>query len=126
MKLENQFSDIVQLIRKSKLNAVKAVNTELIDLYWNIGQYISVKIRTSLWGESIVKELADFLARTEPELKGFSDKNLWRMKQFYETYKDSSKLSSLLREISWTHNLTILSRAKTIEENCVNYLPNFT
>jgi predicted nuclease of restriction endonuclease-like (RecB) superfamily len=68
------------------------------------------------WGQSVVKELAEYIAQTEPNLKGFSDKNLWRMKQFYDTYKDYPKLSTLLREISWTNNLIILSRAKTLEE----------
>ncbi|KAA6324413.1 Endonuclease NucS [termite gut metagenome] len=113
---QKQFSDIAGLIKQSRTHAIKTVNTELINLYWNIGQYISTQIETSTWGDSVVKELADYLARTEPELKGFSDKNLWRMKQFYEAYKDYPKLSALLREISWTNNLTILSRAKTIEE----------
>lgn len=113
---QKQFSDVIQLIKQSRNNAIKAVNTELIGLYWNIGQYISKQIESAAWGDGVVKELADYLSRTEPELKGFSDKNLWRMKQFYETYKDSPKLSALLRQISWTNNLTILSRAKTIEE----------
>ncbi len=113
---QKQFSDIIQLIKQARDNAIKAVNTELIDLYWNIGQYISKQIESATWGDSVVKELADYLSRTEPELKGFSDKNLWRMKQFYETYKDYPKLSALLRQISWTNNLTILSRAKSIEE----------
>ncbi|KAA6324634.1 Endonuclease NucS [termite gut metagenome] len=113
---QKQFSDIAGLIKQSRTHAIKIVNTELINLYWNIGQYISTQIETSAWGDSVVKELADYLARTEPELKGFSDKNLWRMKQFYEAYKDYPKLSALLREISWTNNLTILSRAKAIEE----------
>ena len=115
-KMDNKFSDIIQIIKKSRTNAIKAVNSELINLYWNIGEHISLKVEQSEWGKSIVKELADFIHSTEPELKGFSDKNLWRMKQFYEAYKDFPKLSSLLREISWTHNLTIFSRCKTIEE----------
>ena len=114
--MDNRFSDIIQIIKKSRANAIKAVNSELINLYWNIGEHISLKVEQSEWGKSIVKELADFIHSTEPELKGFSDKNLWRMKQFYEAYKDFPKLSSLLREISWTHNLTIFSRCKTIEE----------
>lgn len=113
---QKQFSDIIQLINQSRNNAIKAVNTELINLYWNIGQYISKQIELSVWGDAVVKELAEYLSRTEPDLKGFSDKNLWRMKQFYETYKDYSKLSPLVREISWTNNLIILSRAKTVEE----------
>ena len=111
-----QFYDIVCLIKDAQNNAVKAVNTELINLYWNVGLYISSKIKSSQWGDSVVKELADYLALTEPGIKGFSDKNIWRMKQFYEAYKDFPKLSALLREVSWTNNLLILSRAKTIEE----------
>lgn len=88
----------------------------MINVYWNIGEYISKKVELAEWGQSVVKDLADYLLLNEPDLKGFSDKNLWRMKQFYETYNDFPKLSALLREISWTNNLTILSRAKTIEE----------
>jgi len=66
--------------------------------------------------ESVVKELAQYIQRTEPEIKSFSDKNLWRMKQFYETYKDFPKLSALSRQLSWSHNLAIFSRCKSIEE----------
>jgi predicted nuclease of restriction endonuclease-like (RecB) superfamily len=115
-KQRKQFTDVVRLIKQSRHNALKAVNTELINLYWNIGQYISERLARSEWGESVVEELADYLARTEPALKGFSDKNLWRMRQFYETYKDAPKLSPLVRELSWTHNLLIFSRCKNIEE----------
>ena len=113
---QEQFHNIILLIKQSQVNAIKIVNKELINLYWQIGQYISEKIKLSVWGDSIVKELAEYLHRTDPTLKGFSDKNLWRMKQLYETYKDYPKLSSLLREISWTNNLTIISRTKSIEE----------
>ncbi|SHH09613.1 PDDEXK nuclease domain-containing protein [Flavobacterium johnsoniae] len=114
--IQEQFTDIIQLIKQSRSKAISAVNTEMINLYWNIGQYIYNRIETAQWGKSVVKELADFLQRSEPDLKGFSDKNLWRMKQFYQTYKASPKLSALLREISWTNNLIILSRTKSIEE----------
>lgn len=114
--MNNRFTDIIQLIKSSRIKAIKAVNSELINLYWNIGEYISNKIEKSEWGDSVVTELAIFIQTTEPEIKGFSDKNIWRMKQFYETYKDLPKLSSVLREISWTNNLTILGRAKSDEE----------
>lgn len=114
--METRFTEIIKLIKISRVNAIKNVNAELINLYWNIGEYISKKVEQSEWGQSIVKELAVFIQTTEPEIKGFSDKNLWRMKQFYETYKDFQKLSTLLREISWSHNLAIFSRCKTIEE----------
>jgi predicted nuclease of restriction endonuclease-like (RecB) superfamily len=114
--MEEQFVAVVQFIKESRNNAIKSVNTELINLYWNVGGYISKKISSADWGQSVVKELADYLQRKEPSIKGFSDKNLWRMKQFYETYQDFPKLSALLREISWTNNLIILSRTKIIEE----------
>lgn len=114
--MDNRFTDIIQLIKQSRTNAIKAVNAELINLYWNIGEYISKKIEQSEWGDSVVKELANFIQKQEPEIKGFSDKNIWRMKQFYETYKDFPKLSPLVSENSWTNNLLIFSRCKTIEE----------
>jgi predicted nuclease of restriction endonuclease-like (RecB) superfamily len=114
--MDKSFTDIIQLIKQSRTNAIKAVNAELINLYWNIGEYISKKIEQSEWGDSVVTELASFIQTHEPDIKGFSDKNIWRMKQFYETYKDSPKLSPLVREISWTNNLLIFSRCKSIEE----------
>lgn len=114
--MENPFSDIIQLIKQSRTNAVRAVNSELINLYWSIGEYISKKLEIAEWGDSVVIELAKYIQQNEPDIKGFSDKNLWRMKQFYETYKDLPKLSTVLRELSWSHNLAIFSRCKTTVE----------
>lgn len=114
--MDNRFNGILVLIKQSRFNAMKAVNSELINLYWNIGEYICKKLELSEWGESVVMELANHIHKNEPDIKGFSGKNLWRMKQFYETYKDSPKLSTVLREISWSHNLAIFSRCKNKEE----------
>jgi predicted nuclease of restriction endonuclease-like (RecB) superfamily len=114
--IQEQFREIIQLIKQSRSKAIAAVNTEMINLYWNIGQHIHNRIETAEWGKSVVKELADFLQRSEPGLKGFSDANLWRMRQFYEIYKDTPKLAPLVREINWSNNLIIFSRCKTEEE----------
>ncbi|WP_291401009.1 PDDEXK nuclease domain-containing protein [Daejeonella sp.] len=114
--MDNRFTDIIQLIKQSRENAIRAVNAELINLYWNIGEYITNKIEQAEWGDSVVSELAKYIQQNEPNLKGFSDKNMWRMKQFYESYKDFPKLSTLLREISWSNNLAIFSRCKNVEE----------
>lgn len=114
--MEKSFSEITSLIKRTRVNTLKIVNSELINLYWNIGQYIYFKIEQSNWGQSIVKELSDHIQKTEPDIKGFSDKNLWRMKQFYEAYKDFPKLSPLVREISWTNNLLIFTRTNSSEE----------
>jgi predicted nuclease of restriction endonuclease-like (RecB) superfamily len=114
--MHNRFTDIIQLIKQARTNAIKAVNAELINLYWNIGAYISQKLEKAEWGDAVVTELAKFIQMQEPDLKGFSNKNLWRMKQFYETYRDFPELSTVVREISWSHNLAIFSRCKTSEE----------
>lgn len=114
--MDNRFIDIIQIIRQSRSNALRIVNEELINLYWNIGAYISKKLAQAEWGDSVVTELAKYIQQNEQDIKGFSDKNLWRMKQFYETYKDYPKLSPLVREISWSHNLAIFSRCKSSEE----------
>ena len=112
-----QFDEVIHLIQQTRSQIIRTANTALIDLYWQLGAYLSDKIESAQWGEGVVTQLAEYIARTSPELKGFSDKNLWRMKQFYETYRDADKkLSALLREISWTNNMTILSRAKSVEE----------
>ena len=112
-----QFAEIVSMIQHTRNEVVRLANTSLIDLYWRVGRYISDKISVSEWGDGVVKQLADYIEKNSPEIKGFSDKNLWRMKQFYETYKDvDEKLSPLVRQLSWTNNLIILSRTKSIEE----------
>ena len=112
-----QFADVVEMIRSTRSQVLRMANTALIDLYWQVGQYLSVKIASAEWGDGVVKQLAAHIEKNCPDIKGFSDKNLWRMKQFYEAYADGSeKLSPLVREISWTNNLTILSRAKSPEE----------
>lgn len=116
MTVENQFAEIISLISHSRAKAYQAANRELIDLYWNIGAYISRRTLSEGWGKGTVAQLALYIKQREPGVSGFSDKNLWRMKQFYETYKDEPKLSTLVRELNWTNNLTILSRSRTIEE----------
>ncbi len=75
------FEELIQIIKKARHKTLKAVNTELINLYWQVGEYISKRIESAEWGESVVSQLALYIQKNEPDLKGFSDKNLWRMKQ---------------------------------------------
>ncbi|PUE08851.1 hypothetical protein B9Z51_07895 [Limnohabitans sp. T6-5] len=110
------FAEITQLIESARQRAYQAVNIALIELYWQVGAYLSAKIKAAEWGESIVEQLAQHIATTQPGLRGFSAKNIWRMRQFFEAYSDSPILSALLRELPWTHNLIILSRSKRPEE----------
>jgi predicted nuclease of restriction endonuclease-like (RecB) superfamily len=114
--IQSEFSDVLKQIQASRQKVFAHINTALIDLYWQIGQIISQKVSSEAWGKSVVSELAKYITQNAPEIKGFSDKNLWRMKQFYETYQSDPKLSPLVRELPWTHNTIIFSRCKSAEE----------
>jgi predicted nuclease of restriction endonuclease-like (RecB) superfamily len=112
----SDFTEITQLIISARQRAVQAVNTALIDLYWQVGQVISHKIAAAEWGDGVVPQLAAHLAQTQPGLRGFTARNLFRMRQLYEAYKDDEKVSALLRQLPWTHNLIILNQSKRPEE----------
>ena len=112
---DKDFGNIIEIIEKSKARAIKAVNAEMIEMYWQIGKYISEKTINNGWGKGVVIAFADFLKQTYPSASGFSAQNIWRMKQFYETYKDKEKLSPLVREITWSNNLLIMSCSNRIK-----------
>ena len=110
------FDEIVELIHTACQRAYQAVNTELVSLYWQIGKYISRKLAAAEWGEGVVDQLARHLALTLPDQRGFTRRNLFRMRQFFETYAADEKLSPLLTQLPWTHNLIILGQSKHPEE----------
>jgi predicted nuclease of restriction endonuclease-like (RecB) superfamily len=114
--LTDDFDEVLRLIDTARTRAVAAVNTTLIELYWSIGEYISQRVAAAGWGQGTVAQLAEHIRNREPNARGFSPQNLWRMRQFYETYHDQPKLSPLVRELPWTHNLLIMSRSKRDEE----------
>jgi len=113
---KEDFTHILGQIQTSKHKAYAQVNTTLVELYWSIGKHISIKVKQKSWGKGVVKELADFIKVKEPNTKGFTARNMWRMKQFYETYKTNEKLSALLTQLTWTNNLLIFSASKSDEE----------
>jgi predicted nuclease of restriction endonuclease-like (RecB) superfamily len=113
---ENTFRELLVQIQRTRQKVFAQANTSLMELYWHIGRTISERIRREAWGKGVVSELARYIAIHAPEAKGFSDKNLWRMKQFYETYEGHEQLSAMARVLPWTHNTTIFSRCKTPEE----------
>jgi predicted nuclease of restriction endonuclease-like (RecB) superfamily len=111
-----KFEEVIAIIERARENAFRAVNHELISMYWEIGHYISEKVTSNNWGKSVVQEFSRVIQSRFVGIKGFSPQNIWRMKQFYETYTANEKLSPLVREISWTNNVLIMMSAKTDEE----------
>ena len=113
---EAGFAEVVGLIAAAQQRAFQAVNTTLIDLYWQVGEYISRKIESAEWGDGVVPQLAQYIARTQPGQRGFTTRNLFRMKQFYEAYPDESIVSAVLTQLPWTHHLIIIGQSKRPEE----------
>lgn len=104
---QNFFVEVKNRIRSAQYDALRAVNKELVTLYWDLGKMISEKQKAQGWGKSVVATLAIDLQKEFPGVQGFSESNLWRMAQFYSEYQESTFLASLMREIAWTYNLTL-------------------
>lgn len=102
--MDNRFVEIVSLIHSAQAKAYRAVNKELINLYWNVGYYIALKVNAAQWGDKTVDELANFIQNQHPEIKGFNRRGLYRMRQFFETYKDAEIVSSKRAQLQSTEN----------------------
>jgi predicted nuclease of restriction endonuclease-like (RecB) superfamily len=105
-------SDIKKRIRSAQSEALRAVNRELIALYWDIGRIIVERQNKTAWGKAVVESLAGDLQKEFPGIAGFSARNIWNMRNFYVSYSLLPKLQPLAAEISWTHNLIIMERCK--------------
>ncbi|MBK0347273.1 DUF1016 family protein [Aerococcaceae bacterium zg-ZJ1578] len=116
VKDNNQFDDIVKIVEGTRDRAYKKVNEELILMYWEVGKYISEKSKEASYGSNFVENIADFFSKNYPNLKGFTRRGLYRMKQFYELYKDDEKVSTLLTQLNWSNHLKIMSGSKSKEE----------
>jgi predicted nuclease of restriction endonuclease-like (RecB) superfamily len=114
--METSFAEVVALIQSAKQRAIQAVNAQLVELYWQVRAYISHKLEQAEWRDGVVQQLAEYLARTQPGLRGFTRANLFRMRKFYETYGNDEKVAPLVRQLPWTHNLIILNQSKHPEE----------
>ena len=109
-------TEIINIINQSRNNALKKVNEELILMYWRIGEYLSEQSNSASFGDAFIENIASEIQNAFPGIKGFNRRGLYRMKQFYETYKDNEFVSPLVTQISWTNHLMIMSKAKTKEE----------
>lgn len=116
MNLQTQFDHILSLITTARNKAIHAANTEQILLYWEIGRFISEKIDDSEWGDGTVLQLSQFLQSKDPSLTNFTKRGLYRMRQFHLAYSDFEIVSTASTQLSWSHNLEILSSSKSLEE----------
>ena len=108
--------EIKEKILSARLRAYRGLNRELIHLYWEIGRTIIERQKQHDWGQSVVEKLARDLCREFPNLQGYSSRNLWDMRRFYDTYRNYSFLRQAVAEIPWGHNLLILNKITDMEE----------
>jgi hypothetical protein len=102
------FDEVLVPIQAARTRAVTAINTALIDLYRSIGQHISWKVAADGWEQGTVAALADHIRRRLRGARGFFAQNLRRVRQFFDIYRGQPKLATLLRKLSWSHNLAIM------------------
>ncbi|MBS6062890.1 PDDEXK nuclease domain-containing protein [Criibacterium bergeronii] len=105
-------NDVKSIIHKKQYNVIKKINSETINLYWDIGKEIYNKQEEKGWGKSVVEVLSKELQKEFPGAKGYSAGNLWRMRTFYLNYCKCEKLAPLVREISWSNNIVIMEKCK--------------
>lgn len=108
--------EIKERIRSAQYEAMKAVNKEMIQLYWDIGKQITEKQQASGWGKAVVETLSNDLQKEFPGIRGFGTSNLWAMAQFYSEYQSNEILQPLVGEISWTKHLVIMTKCKDIQD----------
>ena len=108
--------ELIKIISQSRQNSFRKVNEELINMYWKIGEYLSNESESASFGDAYIDAAAAEIQEAFPGIKGFTRRGLYRMKQFYETYRDDEFVSTLLTQISWSNHLAILSKSKSEEE----------
>ena len=113
---EANFDELISMIESARARAWQAVNSELVALYWNVGKWLSDKCAKANWGDKTIRSIAEHIAKKRPDLKGFSRAGLYRMRQFYEFYKEDGIVSPVVRQIDWTHHLIVMARAKSPDE----------
>ena len=112
--LSEEYGSILEQIKRkieaAQARAMSSANRELISVYWDLGRMIYEQQQKANWGDSVVKQLATDLQCSFPGMRGFSSRNLWMMKDFYQTYMGNQKLQTLSAEISWSHNTALLTK----------------
>jgi len=105
-------AEVKERVRAAQYAAFRAVNKELVALYWDIGRMISERQIAGMHGDAVVEQLASDLRMEFPGVGGFSRRNVFYMREFYLAYHDLPKVQPLVAQIGWTHNLIVLQRCR--------------
>ncbi len=128
--------DLKNRIQASQIKAAIKVNSELLDLYWQLGQEIILKQKEGNWGDAIIDQLSKDLTAAFPGIKGFSRANLFFIRKWFLFYQPLlivsqpvrqlpqsisqdqyfQFVSQLVRQIPWGHNREIITKCIDIKE----------
>lgn len=103
---------LIEIIETSRNNALRKVNEELIRMYWLVGEYLSIESMKATFGDKYIDMISKEIQEMFPGIRGFNRRGLYRMKQFYELYRDNAIVSPLLTQLSWSNHLLIMSGCK--------------
>lgn len=109
-------NEITARIRSAQYEALKAVNKEMIALYWEVGKRITEQQTALGWGKSVVENLSRDIQKEFPGIQGFGVRNMWDMARFYAEYQSNEILQPLVAEISWSKHIVILTKCKETQQ----------
>jgi len=114
---KNWLKGLKQKIKTAQLKAAVSVNTQLLKLYWDLGKDITQKQEEASWGDAILEQLSIDLKLAFPDMKGFSRRNLYAIRQWYSFYSNESEfVPQAVAQIPWGHNRLIISKIKNNKE----------
>ena len=113
----NWINSLKLKIRKAQNKVAFTINSQLLELYWELGRELTVKQQDSSWGSKFIERTAKELRETFPQIKGFSRRNLYAMRQWYLFYSQESEIVPQdVAQIPWGHNRLIIGKTKDLEE----------
>ena len=115
LTFQTEFESIYDIISFHKKRAMKAVHNESLLMLWEVGGYVSGRLKQSAWGDGVVRMLADYIRTRNPKVKGWSYRTLYKMVQFYDTYSTVS-FNSLVEHYGMQHYLADVS-SNNVSEN---------
>lgn len=127
-QISTEYYHAVQLIKaailQNQLDAAKAVNQQMLALYYGVGKFVSENTRNGVWGTGAIETISEQLRRELPGLRGFSSANIKKMRIFYESWNNYINRSPMANDLDWhdffalsfTHHMEIIFKTKTLEE----------
>ena len=128
IKTDNEYKEWIgelkQRIRQSQIKAAVKVNTELLKLYWNLGENIIKKQAETKWGSGFLNQLSADLTETFPDMQGFSKRNLELIRKWYLFYNEEnsitkqvvSQFQEVIFQVPWGHHIKIVSKCTSLKE----------